>query len=345
MTQEEIGRPPILRVQDLVVHYPVPGQLPFGRKTVKAVDHVSFSIREGEVLGLVGESGCGKSTIGRSIVALEKPTAGKIIYDGQEISAMTERQLRPLRSQLQMIFQDNYSALNPRKHIRDILAEPMLYHGIVARGDTQALQRKLYELLDLVGLPKTTLGRYPHECSGGQRQRIGIARVLSLSPRLIVCDEPVSALDVSVQAQILNLLLSLQKELKLTMLFIGHGLGAVRYVSDRIAVMYMGQLVEIAPSDTLFTQPAHPYTRALCRAIPLADPGARDFTEGVLEGEVGNNVTPPRGCRFHPRCPMASDACRQDGFSARLHIVGEEQMSACPYREQRKQEGVSDANA
>ena len=348
MTQEQAWRPPILRVQDLVVHYPVPGQLPFGRRTVKAVDHVSFSIREGEVLGLVGESGCGKSTIGRHIVALERPTSGKIIFDGKEISAMTQKQLQPMRSALQMIFQDNYSALNPRKHIRDILSAPMLYHGIVTRGDVEGLNKKLYELLDMVGLPRTTLGRYPHEFSGGQRQRIGIARVLSLSPRLVVCDEPVSALDVSIQAQILNLLRSLQKELKLTMLFIGHGLGAVRYVSDRIAVMYMGQLVEIAPSDTLFTHPAHPYTQALCRAIPLADPQARDFTAGVLEGEVGNNVTPPHGCRFHPRCPRACEACAREDFSVRLHIVGEEQMSACPYHVRRSaaaQGGDDDANA
>ena len=323
--------PALVRVQDLSVHYPIRGSLPWKRQVVRAVDHVSLTIREGEVLGLVGESGCGKSTIGRQLVTLERPTGGRVFFDGQCISEMPERTLRPLRPKMQMIFQDNYSALNPRKHIRDILLEPMLYHGLLARGDKDGQQRRLAELLDMVGLPHTTLGRYPHEFSGGQRQRIGIARALALSPRLVVCDEPVSALDVSIQAQILNLLRSLQRELKLTMLFIGHGLGAVRYVSDRVAVMYMGQLVEIAPADSIFAHPMHPYTKALCRAIPLADPAARDFTEGILQGEVGDSVNPPAGCRFHPRCPMACDACGKASMMPQLRIVGADTMTACPY--------------
>ncbi len=321
----------LVRVQDLSVHYPVRGGLPFHRRVVRAVDHVSLTIREGEVLGLVGESGCGKSTIGRQLVALERPTSGRVFFDGHCISHMHESELKPLRPRMQMIFQDNYSALNPRKHVRDILLEPMLYHGLLSRRDKEGQSRRLAQLTDMVGLPRTALGRYPHEFSGGQRQRIGIARALALSPRLVVCDEPVSALDVSIQAQILNLLRSLQKELKLTMLFIGHGLGAVRYVSDRVAVMYMGQIVEIAPADDIFAHPTHPYTRALCRAIPLADPHARDFTEGILQGEVGDGLAATAGCRFYPRCPMARDACAGADMLPRLRIVGENTMCACPY--------------
>ena len=333
MTEQEI-RPALVQVQDLSVHYPLRGTFPWQKRVVRAVDHVSFTLRQGEVLGLVGESGCGKSTIGRQLVALERPTGGRVLFDGQCISEMSASALKPLRTQMQMIFQDNYSALNPRKHIRDILAAPMLYHGLVSRTDREGLQKRLSELMDMVGLPKTALGRYPHEFSGGQRQRIGIARALALNPRLVVCDEPVSALDVSIQAQILNLLRSLQKELGLTMLFIGHGLGAVRYVSDRVAVMYMGQLVEIAPADAIFRHPTHPYTKALCRAIPLADPNARDFTAGALQGEVGDSVRPPEGCRFHPRCPMATEACGRADMMPRLRIVGEDTMCACPYAAQ-----------
>lgn len=341
---DEMSDLPLLRVQDLSVYYPLRGTLPWKKRMIRAVDHVSFTLRRGEVLGLVGESGCGKSTIGRQLVALERPSGGKIWFDGHCVSEMSERELRPFRPKMQMIFQDNYSALNPRKHVRDILADPMLYHGIVARGDRQTLQRRLVELMDMVGLPRTALGRYPHEFSGGQRQRIGIARALSLSPELVVCDEPVSALDVSIQAQILNLLRTLQKELKLTMLFIGHGLGAVRYVSDRVAVMYMGQLVEIAPADRIFTHPVHPYTKALCRAIPLADPSARDFTKGALIGEVGDAATPPTGCRFHPRCPVAREACADEKTEARLHIVGERVMCACPYAAEEMREQGTESN-
>jgi oligopeptide transport system ATP-binding protein len=344
--EQQYEAPTLVRVQDLTVHYPVRGGLPWKKRVVHAVDHVSLTIRQGEVLGLVGESGCGKTTIGRQLIALERPTSGSVWFRGRCISEMTAAELQPLRPKMQMIFQDNYSALNPRKHVRDILLEPMLYHGMLDRRDKDGQSRRLGELLDMVGLPHTALGRYPHEFSGGQRQRIGIARALALSPELIVCDEPVSALDVSIQAQILNLLRSLQKELNLTMLFIGHGLGAVRYVSDRVAVMYMGQIVEIAPSDSIFANPIHPYTRALCRAIPLADPGARDFTEGVLRGEVGDSVNPPVGCRFHPRCPMARPSCGDGSVRSQLRIVGESTMCACPYAKMNDQiGGADDANA
>lgn len=261
---------PFIRVENLKKYYPVKGGLVTHTVDyVKAVDDVSFSIREGEILGLVGESGCGKSTLGRLLVGLEKPVAGEIFYGEQKISAMKEKDLGKIRTDLQMIFQDPYSSLNPRKHIYEILAQPMLYHKISSR---QTVEKDVARLLDMVGLPKNSLGRYPHEFSGGQRQRIGIAKALSLNPRFIVCDEPVSALDVSVQAQILNLLKELQKELKLTLLFVGHGLGAVHYVSDRIAVMYQGKIVEIGDAKDVFEHPQHDYTKTLLEAIPIPDP-------------------------------------------------------------------------
>lgn len=261
---------PFIRVENLKKYYPVKGGLVTHTVDyVKAVDDVSFSIREGEILGLVGESGCGKSTLGRLLVGLEKPVAGEIFYGEQKISAMKEKDLGKIRTDLQMIFQDPYSSLNPRKHIYEILAQPMLYHKISSR---QTVEKDVARLLDMVGLPKNSFGRYPHEFSGGQRQRIGIAKALSLNPRFIVCDEPVSALDVSVQAQILNLLKELQKELKLTLLFVGHGLGAVHYVSDRIAVMYQGKIVEIGDAKDVFEHPQHDYTKTLLEAIPIPDP-------------------------------------------------------------------------
>lgn len=301
------NRKPLMKVEGLKKYYPTKGaQLEKNKEVVHAVDGVDFEIYEGETLGIVGESGCGKSTIGRQLVALEKPTDGNIIYQGTDISSMSVRQLRKIRTQLQMVFQDSTSSLNPRKQVFDILAAPMLYHGIVNRTD---LSNEVDRLLDMVGLPKSMKYRYPHEFSGGQRQRIGIAKALSLKPRLIVCDEPVSALDVSVQAQILNLLKQLQEELKLTYVFIAHGLGAVRYISNRIAIMYLGKFVEITDIDDAFLNPVHPYTQALFDASPLADPNLRGRERIVLKGEIPSAINPPKGCRFHTRCPRAIESC------------------------------------
>ena len=269
MSKLPFATQPLLEVSHLKKYYPVKGGLithTVGH--VHAVDDVSFTLNAGETLGLVGESGCGKSTVGRQIVGLERPTGGQVIYNGQDLNGMDPAALAGVRTELQMVFQDSFSALNPRKHIFEILSAPMLYHGICNKPDAD---KQVDRLLELVGLPKSAKSRYPHEFSGGQRQRIGIARALSLNPKLIVCDEPVSALDVSIQAQILNLFCDLQEELGLTYLFIGHGLGAVNYVSHRIAVMYLGQIVEIAEARELFSNPVHPYTRALCDAVPIPD--------------------------------------------------------------------------
>jgi oligopeptide/dipeptide ABC transporter ATP-binding protein len=324
----------ILTVENLKKYYPVKGgMITHTVAQVRAVDDVSFSVRQGETLGLVGESGCGKSTVGRQIVALEKPTAGRVLFDGAVLSELSERKLGTIRTQLQMVFQDSYSSLNPRKRVFDILAEPMRYHHIVKGGETDA---EVSRLLALVGLPQSAGQRFPHEFSGGQRQRICIARALSLRPRLIVCDEPVSALDVSIQAQILNLLRELQKELGLTCLFIGHGLGAVNYVSDRIAVMYLGKIVELADANTLFTHPAHPYTRALCAAVPNPDPNDRNEAL-VLQGEVGTPTVPQGadagGCRFYSRCQMARPACRETEPSLAPIAPGSDHLAACPFTE------------
>lgn len=260
---------PLIQVENLKKYYPQKGGIiTHITGYTKAADGVSFSIQKGETLGLVGESGSGKSTVGRLLVGLESPTEGSVLYKGKALSEMKKREQKEIRTDLQMVFQDPYSSLNPRKHIYEILAQPMLYHKISTK-DT--LEQDIVKLLDMVGLSKSVLGRYPHEFSGGQRQRIGIAKALSLNPEFLVCDEPVSALDVSIQAQILNLLKSLQKELNLTLLFVGHGLGAVHYVSDRIAVMYQGQIVEIGEAEKVFTSPAHPYTQTLLQAIPGGD--------------------------------------------------------------------------
>ena len=260
---------PLIQVENLKKYYPQKGGIiTHITGYTKAADGVSFSIQKGETLGLVGESGSGKSTVGRLLVGLESPTEGSVLYKGKALSEMKKREQKEIRTDLQMVFQDPYSSLNPRKHIYEILAQPMLYDKISTK-DT--LEQDIVKLLDMVGLSKSVLGRYPHEFSGGQRQRIGIAKALSLNPEFLVCDEPVSALDVSIQAQILNLLKSLQKELNLTLLFVGHGLGAVHYVSDRIAVMYQGQIVEIGEAEKVFTSPAHPYTQALLQAIPGGD--------------------------------------------------------------------------
>ena len=324
----EKKKEPLLRVENLVKYYPVKGGvITHTVGQVHAVDGVSFTISAGETLGLVGESGCGKSTIGRQLAGLERPTSGTVYYNGRALSSMTEREIAPIRTEIQMVFQDNYSALNPRKTIYHILSEPMLHHGLCNRKNADA---RVDRLLDMVGLPKSAKSRYPHEFSGGQRQRVGIARALSLEPRLIICDEPVSALDVSVQAQVLNLFCDLQEELGLSYLFIGHGLAAVNYVSDRIAVMYLGQIVEIAPAAELFAHPVHPYTRALCDAAPLPDPSLRSRETVLLRGEIGSAIDPPAGCRFAARCPFAQASCREACPQLAPVAPGSEHQAACP---------------
>ena len=298
---------PLLEVRDLSTYFPVyGGALSTVKGYVHAVDGVSFTVNQHETLGLVGESGCGKSTLIRSILLLEKPTKGQILFEGQDMQAMKAAQLRHLRRNLQIVFQDPYAALDPRMTIGQIIGEPLRVHG---EADAAQRERQVKELLEMVGLQRGYYHRYPHEFSGGQRQRVSIARALALRPKLILCDEPVSALDVSIQSQILNLLRSLQSEFGLTYIFISHALNVVRYVSDRVGVMYLGKLVELAPVKELYTTPRHPYTRALLSAIPIPDPTV-SRERILLQGDLPNPKNPPAGCRFHTRCPFAADECR-----------------------------------
>lgn len=331
----------ILSVQDLKKYYPVKQSsfLPSKRQFVKAVDGVTFQLCRGETLGLVGESGCGKSTIGRQLVGLERPTEGDLVYEGVSLVEHPEM-LKQVRTKIQMIFQDPYSSLNPRKPIYEILAAPMLYHKLESRA---TVEKRIDELLELVGLPKNAKERYPHEFSGGQRQRITIAKALSLNPKLIICDEIVSALDVSIQAQILNLLRSLQKDFGLTYLFIAHGLGAVHYVSQRTAVMYLGKIVEIADSESIFQAPMHPYSKALIETAPIPDPTKRNRKILIPEGEIPSATNPPSGCRFHTRCPYATEQCSQKEppMKTILDDNGMEHSVAC-FHPNRNQSGGKD---
>lgn len=300
------GKENLLEIRNLKTYYPVKGG--FFKRTVgnvKAVDNISFEIKKGETLGLVGESGCGKSTAGRTILRLLKPTDGKIIFDGKDITNVSGKTLREIRKDLQMVFQDPYASLNPMQMVGDIIAEP-IYN--FSKKPKEELKKEVMDLLNKVGLPEDAYYKYAHEFSGGQRQRVGIARALALRPKLIIADEPVSALDVSVQSQVLNLLKDLQGEFDLTFLFIAHDLSVVKHMSDRIGVMYLGNMVEIADKDSLYAEPLHPYTQALISAIPSPDP--RNKKERIiLTGDVPSPLNPPTGCPFHPRCPMAMEQC------------------------------------
>ncbi|MFI1397998.1 ABC transporter ATP-binding protein [Streptomyces sp. NPDC020681] len=317
---------PLLSVRNLTMTFP-------GRRRsapVRAVDGITFHVAAGETLGLVGESGCGKSTTGRMIVRLLEPTAGSVAYDGHDISHLSQRELKPLRKDLQMVFQDPHSSLNPRQTVARIISDPLLVQG----SSTADARTRTAELMELVGLIPEHIDRYPHEFSGGQAQRIGIARALATGPRLVVADEPVSALDVSVQAQIVNLMEELQRELGLAYLFIAHDLSVVKRVCDRVAVMYLGRIVEIGPKDQVYAAPAHPYTRALLSAVPLPDPAAERARERItLLGDPPSPASPPPGCTFHPRCPKAQEICRTEAPSLGNTAPGGAREVACHFPE------------
>ncbi|MCP3739667.1 ABC transporter ATP-binding protein [Rossellomorea sp. BNER] len=298
----------LLKVEGLKKHFPIPGGI-LGKTVghVKAVDGVSFEVRKGETLGIVGESGCGKSTTGRMLLRLIEPSEGKVSFEDKEVTKLSNSELRKLRRDMQMVFQDPFASLNPRHTVGKILEEPLIVHGI---GSSQERKKRVHELLEIVGLSSYHAKRYPHQFSGGQRQRIGIARALMTKPKLIIADEPVSALDVSIQSQVLNLMQDLQKEFGLTYLFIAHDLGVVRHISDRVGVMYLGRMVELSESENLYDKPLHPYTQALLSAVPIPDPKfERDSI--LLQGDIPSPSNPPSGCAFHTRCPQATEICRK----------------------------------
>ena len=316
---------PLLKVDNLSKSFPIKGGL-FARQigSVKAVQNVSFTINKGETLGLVGESGCGKTTLGRSIIRLIDPTSGSIFFDGQDITHLKGEDLRAIRRKMQIIFQDPYASLNPRMTVGSIIGEPLVIHKI--HDSKKDREDRVAQLLELVGLRKESIAKYPHEFSGGQRQRIGIARALAVNPEFIVCDEPVSALDVSIQAQVVNLLMDLQQKLGLTYLFIAHDLKVVEHISTRVAVMYLGRIAELAPADELYMHPSHPYTKALLSAIPIPST-SKKRDRIILQGDVPSPMNPPQGCFFNPRCPIAGDECRKD--RPELRQTSESHFTAC----------------
>jgi oligopeptide transport system ATP-binding protein len=318
----------ILRVENLSVHFPIKSGVLFRKEVgaLRAVDGVSFTVRRGETLGLVGESGCGKSTTALAILRMLEPTAGRIVFEGEDITGYSRERMRPIRRRMQMVYQDPFGSLDPRMKVRDIVGEPLIVHRVA--GNPARYRERVAELIDMVGLLPDMMDRYPHEFSGGQRQRIGIARALALEPALLLCDEPVSALDVSIQAQIVNLLMDLQERLGLTYLFIAHDLSVVRHISDRIAVMYLGKIVELATRDDLYRDPKHPYTEALLAAVPIPDPELEaSRPQQLLKGEVPSVLHPPSGCRFHPRCPKVLAEC--SSVEPRLRQIATGREVAC----------------
>ncbi len=317
----------LVKIRDLEVHFPIyEGLIRRQVGAVRAVDGVSLDIREGETLGLVGESGCGKTTAGRAILRLTRPTGGHVHFNGRDLATISDEEMRQMRRKVQMIFQDPYGSLNPRAMVGEIIGEPIRVHKL--RPSRAAVNERVRELLDLIGLNPDYASRYPHEFSGGQRQRIGIARALAVEPSFLVCDEPVSALDVSIQAQVINLLEDLQQKLNLTYLFIAHGLAVVKHISDRVAVMYLGKIVEFADCERLYSKPLHPYTRSLLSAAPIPDPEVeRNRKRIILEGDVPSPINPPSGCRFHTRCPIAIEKCAVKEPPFEEHAPG--QFAAC----------------